>query len=305
MNYKLYKLEFTGGVHFGQRLLEDTDISFQADTLFSALCQEAVKNGSLGKLLQLVKTDQMLFSDAFPYMGKQYYLPKPFIWSRSKERDGDSKKKKTLKKMKYLPAELLEDYCHGEFPIEKAKNLQDLGNFQMKTSVGIRGQEDPQPYRVKYFRFKEGNGLYFLVGYQNTESEDFAEELIEMISYSGIGGKRSSGLGRFEYRAYAVPDIILNKLNQFGSKYVLISSALPKDEELDAVMEGAEYQLIKRSGFVASVDYAPQQMRKKDLYVFRSGSTFCKTFQGDIWDVAAGGRHPVYRYAKGLFMGVV
>ena len=193
MNYKLYKLEFTGGVHFGQRLLEDTDISFQADTLFSALCQEAVKKRISGEITTISKNGSDAFFGCISIYGKTILSSQTVYMEPFQRKRRGFQKEENLEKMKYLPAELLEDYCHGEFPIEKAKNLQDLGNFQMKTSVGIRGQEDPQPYRVKYFRFKEGNGLYFLVGYQNTESEDFAEELIEMLSYSGIGGKEVLG----------------------------------------------------------------------------------------------------------------
>ena len=44
--------------------------------------------------------------------------------------------------------------------------------------------------------------------------------------------------------------------------------------------------------------------RKKDLYVFNSGSTFTEKFEGDICDVSSGGAHPVYRYAKPLWLGV-
>ena len=85
---------------------------------------------------------------------------------------------------------------------------------------------------------------------------------------------------------------------------MLMSLALPKDEELEDALQGASYQLVKKSGFVASDTYAPQQMRKKDLYVFKAGSCFQHSFQGDLWDVSEAGMHPVYRYAKGMFLGV-
>lgn len=304
MDYTLYKLEFTGGVHFGRHLLEDADISFQADTLFSALCQEAVKEQCLEKFLSMARAGELLISDAFPYMGSQYFLPKPFLWIKPGEERGDSTEKKKLKKMQYLPAEYLDAYCQGAFPIDKMEDLSDLGNFQMKVSVSIRGQEEPKPYRVQYYCFKEGNGLYFLLGAKEKEGKALFDELMASLSYSGLGGKRSSGLGRFECRAFPVPDALLRGLARKGSRYMLLSCALPRDEELDQAVEGADYQLVKRSGFVASADYAPQQMRKRDLYVFHSGSCFRQPFQGDIWDVSAGGNHPVYRYGKGLFMGV-
>ena len=50
--------------------------------------------------------------------------------------------------------------------------------------------------------------------------------------------------------------------------------------------------------------YAEEYRRKRDLYVFAAGSCFKNEFEGDIYDVTNGGSHPVYRYAKPLFMGV-
>ena len=43
MNYTLYCLEFINGVHFGRGNLDSSEITFHADTLFSALFQEALK----------------------------------------------------------------------------------------------------------------------------------------------------------------------------------------------------------------------------------------------------------------------
>lgn len=84
-----------------------------------------------------------------------------------------------------------------------------------------------------------------------------------------------------------------------------LSVSLPREEELETALAGAEYLLLKRSGFVASERYAPEQMRKKDLYVFQAGSCFPEKFHGDIYDVSdTCGRHPVYRYAKPMWMEV-
>ena len=84
-----------------------------------------------------------------------------------------------------------------------------------------------------------------------------------------------------------------------------LSVALPREEELTSALEDAEYLLCKRSGFVSSDQYAPEQMRKKDLYVFKAGSCFAYRFHGDVYDVSGkGGRHPVYKYAKPMFMEV-
>ena len=66
MKYKAYKLKFSTGVHFGKGTLEDTAYAFCADTLFSALCIEAVKDSTerLERLVQTAKAGKMLLSDA-------------------------------------------------------------------------------------------------------------------------------------------------------------------------------------------------------------------------------------------------
>lgn len=304
VKYRLYRLEFTSGVHFGRRGLEDGQITFRADTLFSALYQEALKCGRAELLLALARSGELLISDAFPYMGKQYFLPKPFAQVIFKTDKGNSSQKKRYKKMQYIPADCVKAYLQGNFPDDRADELRHLGSFGMKVSAGIRGHEEPQPYRVKYFCFEEGNGLYILAGCREEKNFVLLGELLESLSYSGLGGKRSAGFGRFEYMEGKVPEQILEGLLAEGKCNMLLSSALPCDRELDRALDGASYQLIKRSGFVASPEFAEQQMRKKDLYIFASGSCFSQKFEGEIRDVSSGGCHPVFRYARAMFMGV-
>ena len=43
MKYRLYLLDFYNGVHFGKGNLDSTELTFHADTFFSALFQEALK----------------------------------------------------------------------------------------------------------------------------------------------------------------------------------------------------------------------------------------------------------------------
>ena len=74
MNYKLYLFDFFNGVHFGNGNLDDTEITFHADTFFSAMFQEALKMGKEEEFLTEIKNGSIVFSDAFPYMGKRYYI---------------------------------------------------------------------------------------------------------------------------------------------------------------------------------------------------------------------------------------
>lgn len=307
MEYKLYRLAFQNAVHFGKHNLDEGEYSCCADTLFSALCQESLKIGKdvLQSFYQYAKNGSLLFSDLFPYMGDTYFIPKPMKQVRAKSGDGDSEIKKAFKKLKYIPSELIDQYLQGTYDVKNAPSLEALGYFEMKTAAAVRGKEETEPYRIGTYYYQPGNGLYVIIGYQEHEALELTEKLLDGLSVSGIGGKRMSGLGRFELFPGKLPENFLKRLGESSGQYMSLSVSLPKEEELESVMQGAAYLLCKRSGFVASGEYASEQMRKKDLYVFQAGACFAVRFEGDIYDVSGnGGRHPVYRYAKPMLMGV-
>lgn len=306
MEYKIYKLEFLNGVHFGKNSLESTEYIFQADTFFSALCIEALHRGEevFELLLDNVQKNKLLFSDAFPYINETFYLPRPMLHIERETDKGDSKIKKIMKKMSYIAIDDFDDYLCGKIQLEHAEELKRLGKMMTKVSASVRGEEETVPYRVGVYYFNESCGLYVIVGYDGEDVLDLFEELLEGLSFSGIGGKRNSGLGRFDYYKANVPSELDKRLNSSSDYVMTLSVSLPAEEELESVMENASYLLEKRSGFVASENYAESQMRKKDMYVFKSGACFKKRFSGNVYDVSVGGNHSVYRYAKPLFVEV-
>ena len=303
MNYKIYKMIFTQGVHFGDHSLEKSEITFQADTLFSALCIEALKIDKLDELLESVKEDHLVFSDAFPYMGQEFFIPKPMKKIEQVVQSEDVTTRKKFKKLEYIQVSLLDQYLKGQYPINKGSDIKKLGVHALKTSASIRGNEEAVPYRVGIYRFKEENGLYIVVGYDSQEILDLFDELFEMLSLSGIGGKKNSGLGHFDLEIAELPKELNKRLNTKG-EVMTLSVSLPTEDELDDVLDDSRYLLVKRSGFVDSYTYSKEQRRKKDIYLFKAGSCFNKTYQGDVYDVSSGGNHSVYKYAKPLFMGV-
>lgn len=307
MKYKLYRLTFQSAVHFGKHNLDEGEYSCCADTLFSALCQEALKigNDALQEFYHAAQEGRLLVSDLFPYMGGIYYIPRPIKHIEPADNERDSVIRKAYKKLKYLPMDMLDVYLRGEYDVLNAPGLEELGHFEMKNIVSVRGEAEPDPYRVGTYYFTPGNGLYFIVGYRENKEIEMMENLLENLSFSGIGGKRASGLGRFTLFQGKVPENFCEKLEKKGTRYMSLSVSLPTDEELETVMQGAEYLLGKRSGFVASEHYGLEQMRKKDLYVFQAGSCFAERFSGDIYDVSnKKGGHPVYRYAKPMLVEV-
>lgn len=303
MEYVVYKLEFTTSVHFGNGMLSDTGVTFCADTLFSALYIEAMKLGKESIFFSEVEHGNLLFTDAFPYIGDQYYLPKPMLYVEPKER-GNSSDKKKIKRMKYIPVEEVDNFLNGTMDLAASK-MNELGYNSMQVMAAIRSErEDTLPYYVESYYFNEGNGLYIIAAYDNDEGRELLDELLESLSYTGVGGKRASGKGKFVVKIGKKAESLLRLLNRKSSRHMLLSSALPKEDELEKTLDGASYLLQKRSGFIHSDTYAEEQRKKQDLFVFQAGSCFVNCFDGDIYDVGNNGGHSVYRYAKPIFMGV-
>ena len=305
MDYGIYKFSFPYGVHFGNRLLESSNITFCADTLFSGLCIEALKTGEdkLKEWYHAVKAGNLIFSDGFPYTDDEFFLPKPFMKISSDE--NDSSLKKEYKKMKCIAMSKWNDYLNGNIsPKEEHALEKRIGKHDTKTHVAIQGLEEPLPYRIGSYSFYDGSGLYIIYGYEDESAKDLFYELLDGLSFSGLGGKRSSGLGRFDIFNGKLPDPIESALQKKSSRQISLSISLPNDDELDSVMENASYMIEKRSGFVESASYSENYMRKRDLFMFSAGSVFERRFVGDIFDVSSGGAHPVYRYGKPVFIGV-
>ena len=80
MEYKIYKLRFKTGVHFGNGLLNDSINTVKADTLFSALYLEALNIGKNDELYKMAKDNRLFINDTIPYIKDDIFLiPKPII----------------------------------------------------------------------------------------------------------------------------------------------------------------------------------------------------------------------------------
>jgi CRISPR-associated protein Csm4 len=175
----------------------------------------------------------------------------------------------------------------------------------MRVMASIRGEEETRPYRVQTFRFRENCGLYVIVGYTENAELNLFETLADHLSFTGIGGKRAAGMGKFTLYTGKMPTDLNKRLKSSGNRYMILSGSLPREEELEACLVNAEYLLSKRSGFVSSDTYSSEYMRKRDLYVLKAGSCVCRKYEGDVYDVSGhAGKHPVYRYAKPMFVEV-
>lgn len=312
MDGKLVKLRFLGPVHFGQGRLTDGACTCDAATLFSALFIEALQLGQQDALLEAAQMGELALSDGFPFRADTLYLPKPLVElampRTAPEQSPDSREKKANKKLDYISAASYGAYLGGSFDaLHEYERLAQGGGFgsaYVQTKVNLTHADDPNanPYQVGGFRFAPNAGIYFLVrGGYNIES------LLDQLQYSGLGGKRTSGYGRFSYVVEsASPFSNQLAISPAGGRHMLLSSAAPREEELtEGLLSGARYKLLRKGGFVQSTSHAITAQKKRDLYVFGPGSVFSRTFEGAVFDVnSAPGAHPVYRYARAMWLEV-
>ena len=161
---------------------------------------------------------------------------------------------KMAKKLQFIPLDKFDSYVNGTL-FEDAEHA--VTNIITKNQPHVDGHL----YQVSTVRFADQSALYVI----STES-NLLNELMTSLQYAGIGGKRSSGYGRFDLTITDIPDALKNRLTKVFSTET------------------------------------KENYRKQDLYKFASGSTFCETFTGQIVDVRPlDFPHEVLNYAKPLF----
>lgn len=317
MNFWVYKLSFSTELHIGNGLLTDSYYTMYADSFFSALCLEALKiYGAEGieKLKTMAMEDKLVLSDGFPYIKDKLYIPKPldttFLNPYCEAKQDTSVQRKTWKKTKYLPLEIW-NKNNSKLDVEKElENLKGIGWSSLRIRAFIQGLEETMPYGVGGFQFVKDNGMYFIVGLEK-EVEEIFDNILNSLQYTGIGGKLSTGMGKFQWSKEEASNDVKERLcyaeqSREETNLMTLSVSLPNKED-EEVLENSYYSVIKRSGFVSSFDYTSKQKdisgftKKKNLYVIQSGSCMSHGYCGDIIDVSDGGVHEVLRYAKPLF----
>ncbi len=303
MPYSLVKFKFLTGVHIGNSSggssLDESRYTIHADTLFSAMCCALAKPSLIDSLVAAFKRGDLCISDALPYLNDCYYLPRPLYFAQQKQKmDEQALFSKEIKKAKFLP---LPDKF-GEPIVFKGSVV--FGKEEVVTRAHIQNI-GATPYFVAIWHFLHNAGLYTLVWHENNHALKLFEDALAMLSLVGIGGKTSSGLGKFEFEKCPVPDVLESMLRDKEAIYqMMLGTGLPADDELDNVLQDGWYQLVRRGGFIQSQQYAPVQSKKRTLYMLSPGSCLRCRFKGGIRDVGISGAHPVWRLTNTLFVGV-
>ncbi|HZK43633.1 MAG TPA: type III-A CRISPR-associated RAMP protein Csm4 [Syntrophomonadaceae bacterium] len=313
MGYYLYKLKFTTPLHIGKssggNSLDDGQMTIHADTIFAALCAEAVKIGKIEELYTLFNENVLTITDALPYKENEIYLPKPILYTDKKKTVENSPNKKTLKNLDYIAINKFKDYLQfinqNDVNVDLDDYTTNFGNISVNTRVAVNNEGSPLPYHVAAFRFNPACGLYIILQTSQTAALDLFNILLESLGLSGIGGKQSSGWGKFEVYPSLIPEELKELLDDKEAPYqMLLGTYLPKDEELDSALANAWYMLLRRGGFVRSETYAPGQLKKRTIYMLGAGSCLRRRIPGAIFDLSDNGNHPVWRSGKTLFVGV-
>lgn len=333
MNYYILPLRFTSPVHFGNTAnggyLDKVSLTISSDSFFSALCNELSHTESIQQLVQALDTGRLALSSLFPYHAKEdgtwdFYVPRPGMIATIDEDEALSFEElkrlstahKQVKSIQYIRA--------SELYAGKATTVLSepiFGELMMISKVNKRGSVS-QPYTVGSYSFRNNTGLYVLIGAEDDELLDDIVEIITSLGYTGIGGKRSSGYGKFivaddpiwisEETVYGLSDhpaeaddvalyTMLTRQAGNGS-FMSMSVVAPKADEIKNI-EGT-YKIKKRSGFVYSESLVNDQKRNS-YYVLAEGALLKHPLVGQVHELSIDGLdHVMYRNGKGLWLEV-
>ena len=251
-----------------------------------------------------------------------FYLPKPLL----KLEQDEQQSAKSFEEIKQLATKLKKQKKSTYIRASQINSLLESGSSDRQFAVPefaaplVAGrvalrEEKPLPYYVGSYVFSEHSGLYFILGVEHEEEFTLIKELLLSLGYSGIGGKRSSGYGKFELAddelelfddggVYDDDTAIALMLYNEKSKYQMcLAPVCPKADELAVVKQG-RYKLIKRGGFITS-SAVKDNIKRNSIYMLQEGSCFPERLCGQMLQQTVDGlAHDVYRDGIGMFVGL-
>jgi CRISPR-associated protein Csm4 len=345
-----FRLRPRGGFHFGRHGtdIEQSSVRCPSDTLYAALFNEALRWGMRLFAPLTDDTDDpppdlpFLISSAFPYAGEVLLLPRPQLRLPLSEQPMEPKQRKLIKRLEYVSPTILRliienqarsldpylkdqgsllmdgqvwvAHCDGQLPLGDSKQpITKLWKEQQVPHVTVdRGQAASQYYQVGRVNFATDCGLYLLCEERQPGGGEMLLTLLRYLGDSGLGGRRSAGLGQFSVELIAPP--ALPQVTD-PRRMILLSRYRPSQAEIAAGVFGEEasYGLVKVRGMLQSPLPTVAAQRRQNVRMLSEGSviqfrTDGSAPLGTICDVrprytqTPGVPHPVWRY--GLAMGL-
>ena len=334
MSYVIYPLHVTTAVRFGAPgrggRLDEACMEYPADILFGALCAELAAAGEqeeLTRLIEEVERGDLRLSDLLPWQQRAdgsamaLFLPRPVLRverTEQQEREdyrttcANATLRKKQKKLKYIRASRMQDYIRAMqsgTPFEETEYDADFGTESLRQRVNRRGEE-PLPYYVAQFTFAAHAGLYLIARVRDAEMGAWLHRLLAWLGMAGIGGKRTSGYGKFHVGVVThLADAVDADAAALGTMLaadsapwqLALAPVLPTADDLAAVKAGA-YRLRRAGGFVSYPARAAE--KKNSVYLLDAGSCFPARIGGTCGTLGTHDGHPVWRYGYGLYAGV-
>lgn len=330
MKYYIFTLKFLTPVHFGDSAgggsLERVLLNCSADTLFSALCNEMADNQEiLNDFVAKTASGKIMFSSLMPFYriddkDLQLYLPKPLL-------NGEviAKTEQSFTEIKQLATKLKKKKKEAYIRASQIKRLLKTGQNDydgtpkfavpyVAARVGMRGEKS-LPYYVGSYLFSKQTGLYLICGTEDETDIDFVENALISLGLSGIGGKRSSGYGKFELEddkweidaenGFYEDDIALGAMlvKENAAWQMCIAPVCPVRGQAENIKQG-NYKLLKRSGFVPAFGL-DNNVKRNSIFMLAEGSCFAKRVQGRMVELDVDGlNHKIYRNGVGMFVGL-
>lgn len=331
MKYYVLRLKFLTPVHFGtaENKKSGNQQSFNccSDTFFSALATEAASLDVelCERFIAAAKNGSLLLSDLLPYYNgreAELYVPVPCYRREHADTLDFSLPFKDLclqyearrehENLAYIRASAVKAFMHplADYA-EPAQEKHCFGWSGVQRRMDFRN--GGSAYYVSNYNFAAGAGLYCIVGLEDDSLLKPMFKIIELLGLGGIGGRRSSGFGKFVLRdkptildaACSGDAGLLYKLLNYENAGVqmTLSALCPVAEQLDAVKEGS-FVLFRRSGFAYNYK-AGSYEKRSNVYMIRAGACFAKRVDGQVLKLTAqGAGHTVYRYGKAMYMGL-
>ena len=341
MRYSVLRLKPQGAFYFGIRGigLEASATSFASDRLYAALFVENLRTRVFPEWIADPHTLPFRISSCFPYVGTVQLFPRPLLGPLpSQQTEPQPGERKPLKKVQLVSTAVLQHLLAGgnlrEYVIgAKGRLLQggsividaaedgsaaaEKGLWKVERVPHVtvdRVTNQPTYYETAQVWFNQDCGLSLLA----SGDVERLEQLLQLLGDSGIGGRRSKGVGLF-----AVEKGEPLELPDPGTSHVLLlSSYAPAPAELPAVLHDDQpiannlkvsYALEDIGGWSGSLNPAQNAQRRKVIRMINAGSVIRSPgtkMLGHTVDVRPQGgdsafAHPVWRHGQALAIGIV
>lgn len=319
---KVYKLKFETPCHFGAAelggKLESVTFSYASDVLFGAFCCELASSEKIRDFVEAVGDGKILFTDLMPYKGENFFLPKPILLvdgekSSAQIELGEMRRqatqRKKQKKIEFIRASRFAQYFTAVKTNAPFGEENYFGETTLLQKVSCR-EDEPLPYFVGEFSFRADSGFYLLAIFDDKSDANFFEAVLQSLSLSGIGGKKSSGLGKFSVDEIISLDDTANEdlraVNEMLSKensswQMNLSSLIPTADEI-STLKRSFFKLKRRGGFVSSSKAS--DVKKDNVCVVTAGSCFPTRIKGEIVSLGRVDGHEIFRLGKAVYAGL-